>query len=149
MAYFLIGPPERDALIDLRERAEAAPVDVLSLRTRLANPEGKAAHMAQMSSQSLIIPDGYLVTYSVEIGHPGGAARHLSMSSEREGKVPHPAAVWMVAEVLGFTGGGIEACDKVWPEKLRGRVGVAVNAVQLIATADAAEGPRPDGTVTS
>lgn len=142
MAVFLIGPAERAALADLRERAEAAPVDVLTLRTKLASPKGKAAHMDQMSEQSVMIPDGYLVTYSVEIGHPAGAARHLSMSSEREGKVPHPAAVWMVAKNLGFEGDGIEACDNVWPEKLRGRIGVAVNAVQLIATADAAAGTR-------
>jgi hypothetical protein len=139
MAALVIREDERAALRELVARAEAAPVDMLTLMLRLASAEGKAAHMAQMTAQSLMLSVGFVVTFSIELGHGGGAARHMSMSTQREGRVPHPEALWMVAEELGFVG-GLEACDKVWPERLR--QGLAVNVVQLIATADAYGKPQ-------
>lgn len=139
MSALFIGEFEKELLRDLARQAAAAPVDMRTLGDRLATPEGKRAHMRQMTAQSVPLPVGYLVTFSVEIGHPCGAARHLSMSTARAGKVPHPEAIWMVAAELGFWG-GIEHCT-CWVEELLGHgspdenSGHAINCVQPIAPA--------------
>lgn len=127
---FLLGPAEEAALRGLRELAARSPVEMQSLAARLATPEGKAAHMRQMTAQTIELPFGYMVTFSVESGHPIGAARHMSMSSPAEGRVPRPEAVWIVAELLGFAG-SLEQCVS-WPETLEGH-GLAINLVQPLA----------------
>jgi len=130
----LIGEAQREALHDLRERAARAPVDITTLKDRLATVDGKLAHVDHMSAQTVEIPADYLVTFSIETGHPGGAARHLSMSVNARGRVPIPEALWMVAEELGFLG-GLEDCT-IWPERLRrgGDNDLAINVVQLIGS---------------
>src|SRR5262249_27543358 len=114
----------------LRDQAAALPVEIRGLRERIATTEGKAAHMRQMTSQTIYLPARYAVTFSVETGHPIGACRHMSMSVDRADRVPRPRAVWMVAQELGFVG-SIELCT-VWLEQLQGH-GQAVNLVQPIA----------------
>ena len=126
----VIGPEQLAGLNELRERASAAPVDARALIARIDTPEGKAAHRAQMTAQSIGLPIGFLVTFSIEHGHPIGPCRHMSMSVEDKDRVPHPAAVWAVAELLGFAG-GLHAC-KTWPELLQGH-GLAINVVQPLA----------------
>jgi hypothetical protein len=125
----LIGPVERAGLHELRERAARAPVDMHGLTQRLKDPAEKARHREQMTAQSVRLPLAYVLTYSVETGHPGGTARHMSMSVSRSGRVPTPEAVWMVAEALGFTG-GLERCVS-WQENLEGH-GTAINVVQFV-----------------
>lgn len=109
------------------------PVAVGSLRDKLANPEGKRRHLAQMERQTVVIPGmpwPFFVTMSVEHGHPVGTCLHMSMSVDRIGRVPHPAAAWLVAELLGFAG-GLDQCTG-WSEALSdGRV--AANLVQPCA----------------
>jgi hypothetical protein len=126
----LIGDEQRAELCALRERANAAPVDVRTLVERIATPAGREQHRDHMTAQTVAIPMAYLVTFSVEIGHPIGTCRHLSMSVQREGRVPNEYAVWMVAEALGFVG-GLELCT-CWLEDLEGH-GKAVNVVQPVA----------------
>ena len=141
MSALLIGPEQREVLRDLRERAAAEPVDIRTLAQRIASPWGKRAHMAQMTAQTVVLPVGYFVTFSIETGHPCGVARHLSMSSERvhlPGHVPHPEVVWMVAEELGFSG-GLETCF-VYKEELRGHDGLAINVVQPIGAGKVGSG---------
>ncbi len=140
MAALLMGPEQRAQLAELRERAEQHPVDMLTAPARLASYEGKRNHMVQMNAQTVVLPVNVMVTFSVEIGHPGGSALHMSISIEQAGKLPAPELIWMVAEELGFRG-GLEACDKVWPERLQGRDGIAINVAQLCDTAEAAERP--------
>lgn len=128
MRALLIGPDERLALQDLAARASEAPVYMPTLGERLKTPEGKRAHMDQMTGQSLTVPGGYVATFSIEVGHPAGPCRHLSVSlDDAPDKMPHPLAVWMIAKELGFWG-GLEECDMVWPEALR--QGAAINVVQ-------------------
>lgn len=133
-----------DVLTDLarlRVDAAAKPVDVTTLARRLETPAGRREHHRQMDIQTVVIGGGpfpFFVTFSVETGHPVGTCRHMSMSIRRQGRVPHPAAVWMVAEILGFAG-GLGAC-RVWPEDLSDR-GKAVNIAQPIAVS----GERRDG----
>jgi hypothetical protein len=71
------------------ELAEANPVDMPTLMTRIKDPVGKAHHMAQMNRQTVKVPFAYLVTFSIERGHGIGDCRHMSMSVQREGRVAH------------------------------------------------------------
>lgn len=113
----IIGQEQRDALAELRELAAERPVDMTTLTERIATPKGKAAHMLQMNDQTCEIPLAFLITYSIETGHPIGPCRHMSISSTRRGDVPTAEAAWMVAEELGFVG-GLEKC-RVWIEDLQ------------------------------
>lgn len=136
----IIGQSQIAALAALRTLAARNPVDMPALMRRIETPEGKEAHMRQMDAQTIDIPLGFLVTFSIETVH-GSVCRHMSMSSPRRGKVPTPEAVWMVAEQLGFVG-GFEACAR-WPEELQRSPGdrqVAINLVQPLAVADAPAG---------
>lgn len=127
---FLFGDIQVKALHHLREVAEAAPVDMPGLMERLGTPEGKSRHMDQMNFQTVEIPVDYLVTFSIEHGHPIGPCRHMSIS--RPNGVPSPEEVWVCAVELGFTR-SLSECDHVWMEDLhrRGRVR-AVNVVQRV-----------------
>lgn len=125
----IIGDEQRAALAKLRELAAANPIDMPKLMERIKLPKPKAQHMAQMTAQTVGIPMDYMVTFSIEHGHPAGTCRHMSMSVGKKGRVPNQHAVWMVAEELGFVG-GIEAC-MCWLEDLKGH-GQAVNVVQPI-----------------
>jgi hypothetical protein len=133
---FLIGPVEIEALHQLREMAAAHPVDMQKLVPQLKNKKGKRRHMDQMNRQSVMIPVEFLVTFSIETGHPAGTCRHMSMSSPAPGRVPLPEAIWMAAEELGFIG-GLERC-MVWLEDLT--QGKAVNVVQPLAVQQEGKG---------
>lgn len=129
MRGLLIGDDQRADMRDLRERASAGPIDMPALKKRIATKTGKTAHMRQMTAQTIVLPFGFLVTYSIETGHPCGTARHLSVSlvNAAIGKMPHPIAVWEIASEFGFTG-ALEECA-VWIEALEGH-GHAINVVQ-------------------
>ena len=55
----------------------------------------------------------------------------MSVSVQREGRIPRPEAVWMIAKAFGFRG-GLQAC-KIYPEDLIGH-GKAVNIIQPCPT---------------
>jgi hypothetical protein len=134
MTPLFIGPDEHVALQKLHDLAIVRPVDMTNLTERLRHPTNKKRHMRQMTEQTVYLPEAYAVTFSIETNHPGGrTARHMSMSVEREDRVPNQHAVWMVAEELGFTG-TLQDCV-VWMEDLR--QGKAVNIVQLLAVTPA------------
>jgi hypothetical protein len=133
----IVGQTQKAMLLALREEAAENPIDMPALITRIKTPDGKAAHMRQMNSQTVEIPLAYLATFSIEVGHPVGTCRHMSLSSRLRGRTPTPEAVWMIAEELGFAG-GLAAC-KVWPEDLQrdDHRAVAINVLQPVAvTAD-------------
>jgi len=128
----VVGPEQIVAFTALAKRAELHPVDMPSLMLKIASPEGKLLHMEQMSKQTVEVPFGFMVTYSIEDGHPSGRCRHLSMSSPVDGRVPNPIGVWMVAEHFGFKG-GLDACYVYEEDLLRGPSGkrnIAINIVQ-------------------
>jgi hypothetical protein len=129
-ALLVIGTEQREALALLRGRASENPVDIVALLQNIRTPEGKKRHKAQMNTQSLFLPTDFLVTFSIETGHGAGTCRHMSMSVGRPDRVPHPAAVWMVAEELGFVG-GLDQCMH-YIEQLEGH-GEAVNVIQPVS----------------
>lgn len=138
-APLIITAGVRKDLAALRWKAAAAPVDITTLRAVMAIGDGRMRHIARMQSQTVAIPGpfAFFVTLSIETGHPIGPCRHMSMSAERDGRVPSPDAVWLIAQELGFTG-ALESCDAVYKEKLS-RGGIAVHLVQAL---------RPDESPT-
>jgi hypothetical protein len=111
------------------ELAEANPVDMPALMERIKDPVKKEHHMAQMTRQSVKVPLAYMVTFSIEDGHPIGRCRHMSMSVQREGRLPNEIGVWMIAKEFGFWG-SLKDCT-VRLEDLQGH-GKAVNIVQPV-----------------
>jgi len=138
-APLIITPEATADLHRLRNTAARKPIDMQEVLRRLATPRGKRLHMAQMEAQTIVIPGpwDFFVTFSIETGPPAGVCRHMSMSIKRDGRVPSVAAVWMVCEELGFSG-GIEAC-RVWPEQLSDG-GTAINVVQPLSVQQASYG---------
>jgi hypothetical protein len=116
----------------LRAFAARRPVDVTVVMEMMKSPGPRAAHKKQMTAQTVAIPGPwpFFVTFSIETNHPGGTMRHMSMSIMREGRVPHPAALWLVAAELGFSG-GLASCQS-WPENLSDG-GAAINVVQPVS----------------
>ena len=131
----IVGAAQKAALAGLRQRAAENPVDIVMVMEQIKTHDGKAAHRTRMTDLSILIPLAFVVTFSIETRHPCGTCRHMSMSSDRKGRVPTPAAVWMICEELGFIG-GLEACT-VFTEDLQrlpnGKKQMAVNVVQPIA----------------
>lgn len=125
----IIDASVEENIRNLCEFAFAQQVEMTELAVRIKTPAGKAEHVRQMTRQTMSIPLAFLVTFSVERGHPCGTCRHMSMSVEREGRAPNSPALWMVAQKFGFWG-GLDKCS-VWPEQLTGH-GMAINVVQPI-----------------
>ena len=122
----IVGPAEQAALAALRQAAVAAPVDMPRLMALLKTREGKRRHKRQMTAQSVRIPLDFVVTFSIETGHPVGTCRHMSMSSGARGRLPTPPAIWMVATELGFVG-AIEQCH-CWLEDIELEDGTVLRA---------------------
>lgn len=130
MTILMLREQEKMSIAALRELASGNPVDINWLKIWIGDPDIKAAHLAQMTAQTIQIPADFMVTFSVETGHPAGVCRHMSMSVGKAGRVPSPQGVWMVAEEFGFVG-SLEECT-VWKEDLNGH-GIAINVVQPLA----------------
>jgi hypothetical protein len=126
----IIGETQKRELRVLRERAALEPVDVLEVLELIKTPEGEREHRDRMTVLSIPLPLAFLVTFSIETGHPAGTCRHMSMSSLRRGRLPIPEAVWMVCEELGFVG-SLQAC-RTWVEDLPDGE-KAINVVQPVA----------------
>lgn len=135
-ALLVFGPDEHVQVNVLRALAEKSPVDVFTLAERMKSAEESLKHRAQMQAQTITIPRGFTVTFSVEVGHPVGVCRHMSMAAPDAGRLPAMPALWLVAEALGFVD-GLWACT-VWKEEISAG-GFAVNIVQPYALA------RPGG----
>lgn len=131
-APLVITPEVRATLRRLRDFAGSRPTDMAAVMDLQKSDEGKRQHWKDMHARTVTIPGPwpFEVTFSIEANHPGGTMRHMSMSIRREGRVPHPAGLWMVAEELGFAG-GLEAC-RIWPEELSDG-GTAINLAQPIS----------------
>jgi hypothetical protein len=130
-APLIIGQTQRAELAALRELAHAMPQDVQVVMVQCRTPTGHALHLEAMKPFTIPLPTAFMVTFTLEIGHPAGLCRHLSMSSLRHSRTPTPEAVWMVAQELGFQG-SIQDCA-FWLEDI-GSGDAAVNIVQPVAS---------------
>lgn len=130
MAALVIGTAQREAMAALRARASAHPVHMPAVLEQLKTQEGRQAHMKRMAMLTVALPTAFMLTFSIDTGHPVGTCRHMSLSATRRGRAPTPAALWMVAEELGFVG-GLNACT-VWKEDI-GDGAVAINVIQPVS----------------
>jgi len=126
----IIDATVRERIRQLCEDAQAHPVEMTELMTRLQTNDGQLSHREQMTRQTIQIPLAFLVTFSIELGHPCGTCRHLSMSVQKSGRIPNTHALWLVASEFGFCG-SLKECV-VWPEQLLGH-GYAINVVQQLS----------------
>jgi hypothetical protein len=134
-APLLIGPRDRMMLAELVKTARAHPVEMSEVMRKIATDQGRMDHLRQMSRQTVCIPGvwDFFVTFCIEHGHKAGTCRHMSMSINRPERTPSPEAMWMVAEILGFTG-SLRECGG-WLEDI-GDGQKAVNVVQPLAPDD-------------
>lgn len=105
----ILGQTQREDLVRLRHKAVSEPVDARAVIEQIKSADGIEAHFKRMQEFTISIPTVFMVTFTIETGHPVGVCRHMSMSSNNRGRAPTPAAVWMVCQELGFTG-GLEHC---------------------------------------
>jgi hypothetical protein len=137
----IIGATQRQELAALRAKASAEPFDVLAILEQTKSKAGHEAHLERMKAFTIPIPTAFIVTFSIENGHPPGTCRHLSVSSRRHGRTPTPEAVWMIAEELGFIG-GLQQCA-FWEEEI-GEGDKAINVVQPVAVTAGSDRFRSD-----
>lgn len=131
----VIGPEEKARIEALKERAAA--------RVRDAKADLEAAPEAVRQSNfevaTIALPVGFQVTYTHE-RQPVGLCQHLSVSVDKRGKTPHPAAVDMILEAFGMKPLNLGAFGRqvrprhsaVWLEEFEPGM-TAVNVVQTFA----------------
>jgi hypothetical protein len=130
MTVLIIGEDERALIAELRAVVEAREPMTAADLLAVAAADIEAFRDA-MNMQSVDIPIGYVATYSIEVqpnAPPPGICRHISISVDRPGKLPHPAAVDMILEAFGMQ--PIAKSSKVWIEDIcPGQK--AINVLQL------------------
>ena len=127
MRALVIGQTERARIAELRTLAAANPIDPLTAQA--AAEKDMAAFRDFMGNMAVELPVGYHVAYSHE-RQPIGVCHHISISVDRAGKVPHPAAVEMILGEFGMAPMGQSVC--LWIEDV-GPTIKAINIVQLVA----------------
>lgn len=145
-------------LRSLRRLAASKPLRMAVVEAAMATEDGARRHHDQMRRQSVKIPvpglpemawrtDGgtmvllsagpekhpmfFRVTFSVEVGHPAGTCRHMSVSINRPGRIPSPECAWRIGLELGFEG-GLTHCQG-WTEEMSDGV-MAVNLIQPVVS---------------
>lgn len=117
MAVLMISPEIQTAIKAAVEKARENPLplkDVLKLQATIDQSSTVVTNEKREKAVALLkdeifsrrnvfveIPVGFLAAISFE-QQPDGLTRHLSVSVEREGKLPSPQAVKMIAEEFGF-----------------------------------------------
>ena len=119
----VIGPETREAMHAVVANAAANPVP---LETLLKLRDGELLPDDVNEGKTLLVPMGFRVVYTHE-QQEHGTLRHMSMSISLEGRVPHPDAVRMVMEEMGFVN-VLEDCI-FWDEPC-GPDKVAINVVE-------------------
>jgi hypothetical protein len=133
MRPLIINADIRSAIRSLRERAAARPITLEQGRKLAIQPKDEfhikhdERNGERPASEFLNLPFGYRIAYSVE-QQPIGFCGHLSISVDRPGRVPHPAAVEMLAAEFGMT---LQHAH-MWLEDFKPDH-AAVNVVQLLS----------------
>ena len=119
MRPLILGLPERRLLDELRQFAESHLLDAQALVALVS----KGTAIGDQPGRKVEIPFGYRVAFTVE-QHPGGKwYRHISVSVETPGHIPHPVAVDQIADCVGFIKNGPHRISYI-------EGGVAVNLLQ-------------------
>jgi len=110
----------------LRAIAAAAAADPTPLETLLRLRDRELQPESVSAGKTLDVPMGFHVVLTHE-HHPGGLLRHLSVSVILPGRVPHPEAVRMIMQEVGFVL-PLEEC--IWWDERCGPDKTAINVVE-------------------
>lgn len=104
MRALVIDDDARKMATIVVSHAERHPISEETMKKRIADPAGTDMDaVGNDPAHVCIIPMGFRCVFSIE-WQKVGMCRHLSISVDVPGRVPHPAAVDMIAELFGFTG---------------------------------------------
>lgn len=118
-----IDPSVRERMREIVALANERPIPLETIKLLAAGePMPKGLH----DDFTLVVPMGFPVIYTHEV-QPKGIFRHLSMSVALEGRVPHPEAVRVVMQEMGFLN-ALEDC-LFWEEAAGGGV-TAINVLE-------------------
>ena len=136
----VITPEVREQMKEVIANAEANPTSLETLALLVAG-ELQPDHVNK--GKTLDIPMGFHVVFTHE-HQPNGVLRHMSVSIALEGRVPHPEAVRMLMEEMGFLL-PLEEC-LFWEEDC-GNGNVAINVVEPVdGDWTPHQNPNPGGT---
>jgi len=124
--HLIINETVQQSLKRLKNYAEKHPLsmdDLLDTYNKQLEPVGTT------EEHSCYVPTGFKVVFSIE-KQVHGNTRHLSMSVDREGKLPSPQAVYLIMQLLGFTC-TLEGADQVWVEEYAPNQS-AINVLEVI-----------------
>lgn len=130
MRALVIGEAELRDIEELRAFAAATPRDAAGAKATA--DRNIAAFRDEALAMSIILPIGYMVTYTQEVqpnAPPPGLCHHLSVSVDTPHRAPHPAAMNMILEAFGMR--PMDESDGVWLEDVSPGE-KAVNVVQRI-----------------
>jgi hypothetical protein len=130
MPVLVIGEAQRRLIAELKAFAAANPQDAISAKT--VADRDMAAYRDMMSTLTLELPVGFVVTYTHEMQPKAGLCHHISISVRRPKKVPHPEAVQMILNEFGMRPLD-DAPGGVWVEEID-PVTKAINVVQPVSS---------------
>lgn len=96
--FLSVGNEERQKLLELKKYAEEHVMsfdELIKIFAKIVSPAG------DRPEHTLFIPEGFKVVFSIEEQKPG-KCRHLSVSVDKEGKLPSVGHVTFLMNILGF-----------------------------------------------
>jgi hypothetical protein len=85
-------------------------------------------------NHTITVPEGFKIVYSVENQGDNenqlGLCKHISMSTDIPGELPHPLAIQMAMLEFGFENKLYETF--FWPEEFGGNTQIAINVLEPI-----------------
>ena len=121
----VINPAVQERVREILALAEVRPIP-LEVHQLLA--AGEPIPQGIYDDFTMRVPMGFTVIFTHET-QPVGLLKHLSMSVDLAGRVPHPEAVRMLLEEFGFTT-RLEDCI-VWQEDCGGNH-TAINVIEPV-----------------
>lgn len=121
----------QDAIAEIEVVVQYSERHKFSIRD-LVRMLGSATRIGDDPGHRVIVPMGFICCFSIE-EQQCGWCRHLSTSlnTEDAGRMPRPAAAWLIAQQFGFRGDDCSACDYLDRESIPGGRGrMAINMIQ-------------------
>lgn len=135
----ILDPPTRAAIAAADARARAAPLPWAVLQEFVQFKDLPHVTLADRRggepprSEQVLIEYGYRAAISYEM-QPAGLIKHLSISVDEPGKLPHPLAIQEIMAAFG-----IEQPDNAWLEEFDpGHE--AINIVKVVGPSDVPSG---------
>jgi hypothetical protein len=138
MSILIIGTKEQDAIDAAMKRARERPITIDMLAALAVDQTTTVLTLADRKqfkrprSEEVLLPTNYRLAISYE-EQPAGLCAHMSLSVNRKGMLPNPAAFAMAMRACGFD--MTAAPERTWIEEftIDGKSGgVAMNAVWVV-----------------